>query len=137
LEFRILLVTAAVSRFQPRNGSIGIDDKVFFDSLSSIERDLHSLGVTTVDQFYSEGEYGYVHDWEADNTGSAILDSDLLRERSDIQERVHVWRNVFEELLKEFSGENLRNLEETINNRGGVRGSGTEDSTREGTKERN
>ncbi|MFA7087582.1 MAG: hypothetical protein WC145_13015, partial [Aliarcobacter sp.] len=113
-----------------------LDDKVFFDSLSSIKENLNSLGVTTVDQFYSEGEYGYVHDWEADNTGSAILDSDLLRERSDIQERVHVWRNVFEELLKEFSGENLRNLEETLNNRGRVRGRSAQANEGSGTKYR-
>lgn len=95
-----------------------LDDTVFLGSFTDIKEGLHSLGVVDVANFYSEGEYGYAHDWKADKTGSAILDSDLFAGRSDIQERASVWRDVYESLLKEYSGDNLRSIEEGINKRG-------------------
>jgi len=108
-----------------------LDDEVFFNALTDIKEDLHSLGVKDVDQFYAKGEYGYVHNWEEDNTGSAILDSDILRGRPDIQERVRVWRDLFEQLLEEYSGDSLRDKERAYVDRGTIRGSVTKTSERD------
>lgn len=108
-----------------------LDDEVFFNALTDIKEDLHSLGVKDVEQFYAKGEYGYVHNWEEDNTGSAILDSDILRGRPDIQERVRVWRDLFEQLLEEYSGDSLRDKERAYVDRGTIRGSGNKTSERD------
>jgi hypothetical protein len=75
---------------------------------------------------YAEGEYGYVHDWEKEIAGSAILDRGSFRGRPDIQERVRVWRDVFEQLLKEYSGDSLRDKERAYVDRGTIRGSTNE-----------
>jgi hypothetical protein len=83
------------------------------------------------EDYFAEGEYGYVHDWEKEITGSAILDRGSFRGRPDIQERVRVWRDVFEQLLKEYSGDSLRDKERAYVDRGRIRGSVTEANERD------
>ncbi|MCK9326188.1 MAG: hypothetical protein M0P69_11920, partial [Bacteroidales bacterium] len=116
----------------------GFDDDSFLDIIEKSESDLKAIGLADkgIGKYWTESEYGPVHDWEADPEGGDILDQGTASRRSDIQQWCADRRKDFEGLLKEYSGENLRNLEGTINNRGGVRGSGPEDSTGKGTKYR-
>ena len=59
------------------------------------------------------------------------MDSDILRGRPDIQERVRVWRDLFEQLLEEYSGDSLRDKERAYVDRGTIRGSVTKTSERD------
>ena len=108
-----------------------LDDEVFLESFSEIEKDLRAIGMEKAKHFYAEGEYGYVHNWKEDNTGSAILDRGSFRGRPDIQERVRVWRDLFEQLLKEYSGDSLRDKERAYVDRGTIRGSTNETNERD------
>ncbi|MCE5201150.1 MAG: hypothetical protein LLF78_01355 [Synergistaceae bacterium] len=55
-----------------------------------------------------EGEYGYVQDWEEDRTGGGILDQISASGRPDLYAWVRDRVILFEQILKDYSGDSLR-----------------------------
>ncbi len=88
-----------------RDGETGVpflNDDVFFEQFDQVKKDLDKMGLAEAKHFYSEGEYGYEHNWEKEKTGDAILDQGGLAGRPDLQAWIRGRRKAFEQLLEDF-----------------------------------
>lgn len=84
-----------------------LDDEVFSANIDALEDQLQDAGLNDLVDFWSEGEYGYWHDWKNDPEGEAVLAQGGLAERSDLHARLRDWRAQFDQLLEQYSGDNL------------------------------
>ena len=91
-----------------KTGVLDVDDETFIRSLESIRSDLERAGMVEAKRFWSEGEYGYEHDWAKDPQGAAILDHGGITGRPDLQAWIRHRRGAFEDLLAQYSDDNLK-----------------------------
>jgi len=84
-----------------------VDDEVWSAAIDQIEDNLRDIGVTDLTDFWSEGEYGYVHDWETDPEGETFYQKTSLGGRPDLHAWIRDRRDTFEALLEQFRGEQL------------------------------
>lgn len=88
-------------------------DETYLDGLSSFYEDYKdSFGIVSSTEIWTEGEYGYEHDWAEDPSGSKVLAEAGIADGSDLHSWVLGRRALFEALIKEYSGENLARVEE-------------------------
>jgi len=85
-----------------------VEDEVWSQAIDAIEDSLQSLGVSKIGDFWSEGEYGYVHDWQADPAGETVLAGGTLSRRPDLHPWLRDRRAAFEGLLEQYRGDQLR-----------------------------
>lgn len=85
-----------------------VDDEVFTSGIEGLAQQLNDLGAEEWTGFWSEGEYGNVHDWQNDPEGRALLeDPGRLAGRPDLQDWIRDRRKAFDALLEEYSGDRL------------------------------
>ncbi|NBK23266.1 MAG: hypothetical protein EOM68_14700, partial [Spirochaetia bacterium] len=88
-------------------------DETYLDGLGSFYEDYKdSFGIVSSTEIWTEGEYGYEHDWAEDPSGSKVLAEAGIADGSDLHSWVLGRRALFEALIKEYSGENLARVEE-------------------------
>lgn len=101
-----------VTNFRGSDGvPFGMDDETFVYKLHELAD--NSPAIVDSLTLWSQGEYGYVHDWESDPQGKKIIDERGLAGRPGLLDWVQGRRVLYEALLKEFSGANLDGLEAT------------------------
>ena len=81
-----------------------VDDEVWMQNIGNGHDALLGMGMVDSKFFYSEGEYGYEHDWSSDPEGSAVLDKGGISGRSDLQQWVLDRRKEFDEILSRYDG---------------------------------
>lgn len=87
-------------------------DEDFLDAVEQFVRDNGKThGIAERKKIWTEGEYGYVHDWGEDNKGDRILDTGGLGGRPDLQAWLRGRRDAYDQLLEKYSGESLAKLE--------------------------
>lgn len=88
--------------------------QAFSDAIARLV-DTHGkeLGIGKTENFRADGEYGPVHDWGKDPSGMAILDSTRAEGSPDLQSWIHSRRELFEGLLKDWSGEKLKEFSQS------------------------
>lgn len=101
-------------------------DEEFIDALAEMmEKDGARLGITEQKALWTQGEYGYVHDWSQDSEGQQILNTGGLGGRSDLHTWLRGRRAAFDELIQKYSGQNLADAEQAARESGILRQSGT------------
>lgn len=101
-------------------------DEEFIDALAEMmEKDGARLGITEQKALWTQGEYGYVHDWSQDSEGQQILNTGGLGGRSDLHTWLRGRRAAFDELIQKYSGQNLADAEQAARESGVLRQSGT------------
>jgi hypothetical protein len=100
-----------IVNFRGDNGVPFMDDEVFFDGIENfIDAGGEQFGIEENDSIWTEGDKGYVHNWQEDPTGSPILEGSLAGS-PDLQAWVRDRRTDFERLLELYSGEQLEERE--------------------------
>ena len=102
-------------------------DETIAAGLGNLE-DEYGTGIQS-EEFGSEGQYGPVHDWQADPQGSVVRDAANPSGRSDLQSWLDDRRAAFDALVETYSGEassgKAQDLEQAIqtalNRRSGMR----------------
>jgi predicted GNAT family acetyltransferase len=101
-----------ITNFRGSDGvPFGMDDETFVYKLHQLSDNSPAIVHSTA--LWSQGEYGYVHDWESDPQGQKIIDGRGLAGRPGLLNWIQGRRDLYEALLKEFSGKNLDGLEAT------------------------
>ena len=72
--------------------------------------DEYGTGIQS-DEFGSEGQYGPVHDWQADPAGASVAAAANPSGRSDLQSWLDDRRAAFDALVETYSGEELARRE--------------------------
>lgn len=91
-----------------------VDDEVFFDRIEAfLGENVQGLGISDHETIWTEGEYGYVHDWKEAPTGEEILERSFAGS-PDLQAWIRDRRAEYEQVLAEFSGEQLAAREKEV-----------------------
>jgi len=100
-------------------------DEDFIDALAQMmSKDGARLGISEQKAIWTQGEYGYVHDWSQDGKGEQILNTGSLGGRSDLHAWLRGRRAAFDQLIEKYSGQNLVDAEQAARNAGVLRQSG-------------
>ena len=90
-----------------------VDDEVFLDQINkTFNQHGKKLKVDRIGLLYTEGEYGYEHNWQDSPQGQELLNRGTLGGRSDLHAWIRDRRSEFENILEDYSGENLKLREE-------------------------
>jgi hypothetical protein len=101
-------------------------DEEFIDALAEMmQKDGARLGITEQKALWTQGEYGYVHDWSQDSEGQQILNTGGLGGRSNLHAWLRGRRAAFDQLIQKYSGQNLVDAEQAARESGVLRQSGT------------
>jgi len=92
-----------------------VNDEVFMAGIQNMEQaDGQGIGISKVEKFGSEGQYGPVHDWGADPDGQVVLDAIDTSGRPNLQSWVRDRRAAFEAVVERYSGEGLKARQEEL-----------------------
>ena len=88
-----------------------VDDQVWSDAIDSIGNQLQALGMIEGTDFWSEGKYGNVHNWQKDPGGQTLLEKGGLAGRPDLHAWLRGRRDAFDAIIERYSGDNLARRE--------------------------